>query len=80
MVFAATSIAVGRGRCVVTGTGQDTEMGHIADLLAAQDEEKTPLQNELKGVGKRIAVLILAIATIVFAVGVFQAWQRNNFV
>jgi len=78
MVFAATSVAVGRGRYIVTGTGQNTEMGHIADLLAAQEEEKTPLQNELKGVGKRIAVLILAIAAIVFAVGVFQAWQATG--
>ncbi|MDZ4655194.1 MAG: calcium-translocating P-type ATPase, PMCA-type [Coriobacteriia bacterium] len=78
MVFAATSAAVGRGRYVVTGTGQNTEMGHIADLLAAQEDEKTPLQRELKSVGKRIAVLILAIAAIVFAVGVFQAWQATG--
>ncbi len=78
MVFAATSTAVGRGRYVVTGTGQNTEMGHIADLLAAQEDEKTPLQTELKGVGKRIAVLILGIAAIVFAVGVFQAWQATG--
>jgi Ca2+-transporting ATPase len=78
MVFAATSAAVGRGRFVVTGSGQNTEMGHIADLLAAQEDEKTPLQRELKSVGKRIALLILAIAAIVFAVGVYQAWQATG--
>ncbi|MCE5191905.1 MAG: cation-translocating P-type ATPase [Actinomycetia bacterium] len=78
MVFAGTSVAVGRGRFAVTETGQHTQMGRIAELLAAQDDEKTPLQQELKGVGKRIAVLVLAIAAVVFAVGVFQAWQGTG--
>ncbi len=75
MVFAGTSVAVGRGRYVVTDTGQHTQMGRIADLIAAQEDEKTPLQRELKSVGKRIAVLVLGIAAIVFAVGVWQAYQ-----
>ncbi|MCE5202664.1 MAG: cation-translocating P-type ATPase [Actinomycetia bacterium] len=78
MVFAATAVAVGRGRFVVTETGQATQMGRIADLLAAQEEEKTPLQQELKGVGKRIALLVLAVAAIVFAVGAFQAWRATG--
>ncbi len=78
MVFAGTSVAVGRGRYVVTDTGQHTQMGRIAELLAAQEDEKTPLQQELKSVGKRIAVLVLAIAAIVFAVGVLQAWQATG--
>ncbi|MFA5844666.1 MAG: cation-translocating P-type ATPase [Coriobacteriia bacterium] len=73
MVFAGTSVAVGRGRVVVTATGPSTEMGRIAGLLAEQEEERTPLQRELKDVGKRIALLVLAIAAIVFAVGVWRA-------
>jgi len=78
MVFAGTSVAVGRGRYVVTDTGQNTQMGRIADLIAAQEDEKTPLQRELKGVGKRIALLVLGVAAIVFAVGVWQAWQASG--
>ena len=46
-----------RGRArrwyVVTETGERTEMGHIADLLASTEDEKTPLQRELQRVGKR---------------------------
>ncbi|TLM64560.1 MAG: ATPase, partial [Actinobacteria bacterium] len=38
MVFAGTSVAVGRGRAVVTSTGQSTEMGRIAELLAETAE------------------------------------------
>jgi Ca2+-transporting ATPase len=71
-VFAGTSVAVGRGRAVITGTGQATEMGRIADLLAAQETVKTPLQEELRRVGKIIAVMVLAIAALVFAV---EAWR-----
>ena len=74
VVFAGTSVAVGHGLAVVTETGQTTEMGRIADLLAAQEDEKTPLQLELKTVGKRIAIIVLVIATAVFVVGVWQAW------
>jgi P-type Ca2+ transporter type 2C len=66
LVFAGTAIAVGRGRYVVTHTGQATEMGKIADLLAAQEDELTPLQKELAVVGKRIALLVLAVAGVVF--------------
>jgi len=69
MVFAGTSVAVGRGRMIVTATGQGTEMGRIADLLAEQEEEQTPLQKELRVVGKRIALAVLVVAAIVFVQG-----------
>ncbi len=71
-VFAGTSVAVGRGRAVVTATGQATELGRIADLLAAQEDHKTPLQEELKRLGKAIALMVLTIAAIVFAVEVWR--------
>ena len=71
-VFAGTSVAVGRGTAVVTATGQSTEIGRIADLLAAQEDHKTPLQEELKRVGKSIALLVLGIALLVFVVEVWR--------
>ncbi|MEI7815493.1 MAG: HAD-IC family P-type ATPase, partial [Coriobacteriia bacterium] len=76
MVFAGTSVAVGRGRMVVTGTGQATEMGKIANLLAATEDETTPLQKELATVGKSIAVLVLVIATIVFFEEAWLEWSK----
>jgi Ca2+-transporting ATPase len=77
-VFAGTSVAVGRGLAVVTATGQATEMGKIADLLAAQEDEKTPLQEELKRVGKTIAIMVLAICAIVFGVEVWRALSSDG--
>jgi P-type Ca2+ transporter type 2C len=73
MLYAGTSIAVGRALYVVTETGERTEMGHIADLLASTEDDKTPLQRELRVVGKRIAIAVLAIAAITFLVGAGRA-------
>jgi P-type Ca2+ transporter type 2C len=78
LVFAGTSVAVGRGRFVVTDTGQRTEMGRIADLLAAQEDEQTPLQKELDVVGKRIGLLVLAVAGVVFAANAFQQLRGGH--
>ncbi len=75
MVFASTAVAVGRGRYVVTTTGQNTEVGRIAGLLAETEEEATPLQRELDRVGKRIAIIVLAIAAIVFVEEAAVAWR-----
>ena len=78
LVFAGTSVAVGRGRFVVTNTGQRTEMGRIADLLAAQEDKQTPLQKELDVVGKRIGLLVLAVAGVVFAANAFQQLRGGH--
>jgi Ca2+-transporting ATPase len=77
-VYAGTAVAVGRGRAIVVATGQETEMGRIADLLAAQEDERTPLQDELKRVGKIIALMVLGIAALVFLVEVFRTLAANG--
>ncbi|MCL2819108.1 MAG: HAD-IC family P-type ATPase, partial [Actinomycetia bacterium] len=72
MVFAGTAVSVGRGRYVVTGTATLTEMGNIARLMEEAEEGSTPLQVELTRVGKRIALLVLAVCAIVFIVDMVQ--------
>jgi len=71
MVFSGTSVAAGRGRAVVTATGRNTEVGHIADVLA-QEEPPTPLQIELDRVGKRLALLAVGTAGLVFLTGLVR--------
>lgn len=73
MVFGGTSVSVGRGRYVVTSTGQYTEMGKIAEMLNDTEEGDTPIQIELERSGKRIAIAVLAIAVLVFFEEVFLA-------
>ena len=65
MVFSGTAVVRGRGRAVVTGTGMATEMGHIARLLGEQEDEGTPLQKEISGIGKALGVAVIGIAIVV---------------
>lgn len=69
MAFMSTNVTYGRGLGVVTGTGMQTEVGHIASMLDNQKEMQTPLQANLAKLGRALTVLILVIAAIVFVVG-----------
>ncbi len=53
-------------------------MGRIADLLAETKDEATPLEIELEVVGKRIAIIVLAVAAVVFAEEVFLAARAET--
>ena len=74
MVYTGSSVAYGRGRAVVTGTGMDTEMGRIAGALAAAKDDETPLQRRLNQLSKVLSFLVLGICAVIFAVGVFRAY------
>ncbi len=69
MVFSGCSITYGTALAVVTGTGMDTEMGKIANLLESADEGKTPLQDKLAKLGKYLGVMALVACGIIFVVG-----------
>ncbi len=72
MIFAGTHVEYGRGRAVVVETGQRTQLGLIASMLGEAEPEPTPLQIELRDVGKRIVYLCLLIVAAVFAVGMIR--------
>ena len=48
----------------MTGTGMDTEMGRIADLLNRTEADKTPLQKQLD----RLTLIIAGLAGLAFVV------------
>ena len=73
MVYLGSSVAYGRARAVVTATGMNTEMGHIADALTQTREGKTPLQRKLTQLSKILTVLVLVICALIFGVGVLRA-------
>ena len=69
MAFKGTVISYGRARGLVVATGMNTELGRIAALLSDDPDSRTPLQKRLARFGKRLALVILAICALVFAVG-----------
>ncbi|ROX99826.1 cation-translocating P-type ATPase [Enterococcus faecium] len=72
MVFKGCTVAAGRGKAIVTAIGMATEMGKIADLLNENTIQKTPLQVRLNQLGKRISMIALAAAALVFVIGELQ--------
>ena len=64
MVFSGTAATSGRGTAVVTATGMQTQMGHIAGLLQQGPAETTPLQQELARVGRLLGAIVVAIAIV----------------
>lgn len=67
MVWGGTAVTQGVGRALVTGTGMDSEMGRIADLLHTTHEDPTPLQREIARVGRMLGVAVVVIAVVVMA-------------
>jgi Ca2+-transporting ATPase len=65
MVFKGTAVVQGTGQVVVTATGMDTEMGAIAEMLEATQEEPTPLQKEVSRIGRMLGIAVIIIAVVV---------------
>ncbi len=83
MAFSTSVVTYGRGEGVVIGTGMNTEMGKIADMLAESEEELTPIQKKLNKTGKFISLAVVIIAAVIFVVTVLSsipAMKQNNSV
>lgn len=65
MIFNGTSVTQGNGRAIVTGTGMNTQVGKIADMLSQTDDEDTPLQKEMTHVSKILGIAVCIIAAVV---------------
>jgi len=73
MAYMNTSVTRGRGEMIVTTTGMNTEMGHIADLLNKTEADKTPLQKQLD----RLTLVIAGLAGLAF-VAMIALGLRNG--
>ena len=71
-VFMGTVVATGTGRAVVRATGMHTQLGAIAHLLQQTEAQETPLQRQLAGVGRRLAIACVAIVAAIALLGVIQ--------
>lgn len=67
MVFKGTAVAQGTGIALITATGMNTQMGAIAHMLETTAEEATPLQKEVRQIGRMLGVAVLVIAAVVVA-------------
>ena len=69
MAFSGTIITYGTGKGVVIGTGMDTEVGKIANMLENTDELDTPLKRKLEMVGKTLSIVGIIVSILIFIIG-----------
>jgi Ca2+-transporting ATPase len=78
MAYMNTSVTRGRGELIVTATGMDTEIGHIAELLSNTEATKTPLQKQLDGLSKVIAAIAGIALILVVVFGLIDGQSFNS--
>lgn len=72
LLFMGTLVSAGRAVALVVATGMQTELGAIATMLQQVGQEWTPLQKRLDRLGKLLAVVSIAVAGLIFVVGVLR--------
>lgn len=70
--FLGTMVTRGTAKAVVVGTGMNTEMGKIADLIQTTDAMDTPLQHRLEQLGKILIFIALGLTVMVVVAGILH--------
>jgi Ca2+-transporting ATPase len=72
VVFAGTLVNAGRGRALVLAVGDQTEFGMVATELGSVTTRKSPLQNKIDELGKRLAYLSSAAIAMIAILGLLM--------
>ncbi len=76
MVFAGCNVTNGHAFAVVTATGMNTELGHIATSLIDKKSDITPLQKKVNQISKILTYIILGIIIVMMVIGLLL---KNDF-
>jgi Ca2+-transporting ATPase len=79
LVSAGTVAVRGHARAVVTATGRDTILGSIAGSLDSQAAVATPLQRQLTGLGRWLAIAAALAAALVAVLNLLtgHGWETS---
>lgn len=75
MVFMGTEVTAGNGQGIVVGTGQNTALGRIADLVQNTRDMATPLEIKLNVFSKKISYLVLIVCLVIFLIGLLLDYE-----
>ncbi|MFA6050207.1 MAG: HAD-IC family P-type ATPase [Candidatus Paceibacterota bacterium] len=78
MVFAGTLVVQGVGTYIVCATGERTELGKIADLVAAAEDEETPLQARIRLFSLKASAFLGALTIIIFVMGILAGQSYTD--
>jgi len=68
-IYSACSVYTGKSICKVYATGMETQIGKIAEKMQKIEEEKTPFQQHMEKITRKIISLTALIIVLTFAVG-----------
>ena len=74
-VFQGTIVATGLAICQVTAIGNQTQLGKIGKSINSIEEEKTPLQIQIKNFVKKMSLIGLSIFVIVWAINFYNSQE-----
>jgi len=72
MGYSSTLVTYGTAVGVVTGTGDDTEIGRISELIASAEVLATPLTRKIARFSHLLLYVILGLAALTFLVGLLH--------
>lgn len=75
IIFKGTSVVKGNAKAIVTGTGSNTELGKITQLVETAKQDATPLEKKLQGLTKILMLVTAVFASIFIITGLLQGKQ-----
>jgi len=77
IAFAGTTVRRGRGRGIVVGVGEHSEIGGISRSIADAGELKSPLQERLERFGRVMATGIAVVIGLIFTLGLLRGYDAT---
>ena len=78
MLYASTFVTYGRGKAIVTATGDATEVGRISELITTAENLETPLTIKIAHFSRYLLFVIMGLSGLTFAVGFCAANQPRR--
>jgi len=78
-VFMGSSLTRGQAVAIVAETGMNTGLGRIAHLVSEVKEDETPLQKQMRVLGRDVSILAVSIGILVMIAGYYYhaSWYDN---
>lgn len=81
MLFMGETVIRGEGKFIITGTGVNTQLGKIAHLAGEMQEAMTPMQKQMRLLGRWVTIFALLIGVVVMIVGHYLGMSLyHNFI
>ena len=80
MVYTGTAATRGNAYAVVTGTGMNTEIGKIRELISSEDSSKSPLETQLNRLGKLLVLFAAAVSALIVVLGVLNGQEPYTII